>query len=316
MQAVLIQDDEAVDLAAAALGERPVRAVRQTLTASGKAVHRLDLPDGRTVVLRASDSARAFAYTPGNLEALRSLGLPVQTVLASGPTPTGGSYVILDWLPGRDLVYELGGMTRGQMSRLAEQVVDCQRRVGRLPAALRFGWAPVGRSGSLRTWTEMFGEAASPEAADDGTPVGRLRARLCALRRRVEPYFTTVRPTPFLDDLTTKNVLVECGVLRGIIDVDFVCHGDPLLATGATMAAIAGDVPEAGAAFYGEELVRCWNPDADQRLAVWFYAALWAIGSLGQTDAAARPARARSLFQAADGWLSAAEADRGPVAAA
>lgn len=117
-----------------------------------------------------------------------------------------------------------------------------------------------------------------------------------------------MRATAFLDDLTTKNVLVEQGTLSGIIDVDFVCYGDPLLTVGATLASIAADVPEG--VFYGNELARCWAPTAVQRQAIWFYAALWAIGSLSQTDASTQPARARALGAAAESWLGLAEAER------
>jgi aminoglycoside phosphotransferase (APT) family kinase protein len=235
------------------------------------------------------------------------LGLPVQSIFAEGPTDSGGSYVILNWLSGRDLVHELGEMSQLQMSRLAEQVVDYQKHVGGLPQAARFGWAPVGKSGNLEKWSQMFGEVASAAAMDDRTLIGGLRARLCTLRSRVEPYFDQVKPTPFLDDLTTKNVLVENGELSGIIDVDFVCYGDPLLGAGATMACVAADVPQAGA-FYGDELIRCWNPNSQQWLASGFYAALWGIGLLHKTDATADPARAESLKNAVESWLSLAEA--------
>jgi len=237
------------------------------------------------------------------------LGLPVQSIFAEGPTDSGGSYVILNWLSGRDLVHELGEMSQPKMSRLAEQVVEYQQRVGTLPRAARFGWAPIGKSGNLERWTQIFGEAASAAAVDDGTLIGGLRARLCTVRSRVESYFDQVKPTAFLDDLTTKNVLVNNGELSGIIDVDFVCYGDPLLWVGATMAAVAGDVPQTGA-FYGEELIRCWNPNPQQRLAIWFYAALWGIGSLHLTDAIADPRRAQSLKAACETWLAIAEDQR------
>jgi len=298
-----------LQLAEMALGIRPLRAVRQGLSESGNAVYRLYLQNGESAVLRTSDRPNPFAFTGRNLDALRTLGLPVQSVIAEGPTQAGGSYIILNWLPGRDLVHELARLTRAQITRLAERVVEDQRRVGRLPQAARFGWAPIGRNGNLDRWTHLFGEPAAASAVDDGTPIGGLRARLCTLRSRVEPYFETVKPTPFLDDLTTKNVLIENGELSGIIDVDFVCYGDPLLGVGATMAAVAGDVPQAGA-FYGEELIRCWKPNPPQRLAIWFYAALWGIGSLHLTDAASNPKRAESLKKASEAWLGIAEDQR------
>jgi aminoglycoside phosphotransferase (APT) family kinase protein len=289
-----------------ALGVQPLRVVQQGLSESGKAVYRVDLPDDTSAALRTSVRPNTFAFTRRNLDALRRLGVPVQSVLARGPTASGGSFILLSWLPGHDLVHELSAMSRAQMTRLAERVVECQRRVGRLPQATRFGWAAVGRNGVLDRWTQVFGEPASSISVNDGTLIGGLRAGLCTLRGRVESYFDTLRPIPFLDDHSTKNVLIENGRLSGIIDVDYVCYGDPLMSVGATMASIAGEFGE-WEAFYGEELIRCWNPSPDQLLAIWFYAALWAIGSIAQTDHAAHPARADSLIRAARLWLSLAE---------
>lgn len=300
------QEEEAADLVTNALGVCPLRIVPQPLGSSGKSVFRVYLPEKRSVVLRTSVRPKTFGFTRRNLDVLRALELPVQSVLAAGPTASGGSYMILNWIPGRDLVHELAGMSRGQMSRLAEQVVDAQRRLGSLPASNGFGWAPIGQNAPLENWSSAFGQAAPASMVDDGTLLGGLRARLCLLRSRVEPYFSTVPARAFLDDLTTKNVLVENGVLSGIIDVDFVCYGDPLLAVGATMASLAADLPEA-AAFYGAELVRCSSPTAQERLAVWFYAALWGIGTLSLTDAAVHPTRAGALVQAAQSWLRLAE---------
>jgi aminoglycoside phosphotransferase (APT) family kinase protein len=300
------QEMTPLELAEKALGVRPQRVVRQGLSDSGKAVFRVDLPSGESAVLRTSPRAKTFAFTNSNLRVLKALGLPMQSVLAAGATAEGGSYIVLNWLPGRDLIHELSEMSLEQMTTLAERVVECQLRVGSLPKAQRFGWAPIGRSGNLQKWTEVFGTAASAPVIDDGTVLGQMRSRLCGVRSRVEAYFETVVPTPFLDDLTTKNVLVENGALSGIIDVDFVCYGDPLLGVGATMASLAGDALTA--AFYGDELIRCWQPNDQQRLAVWFYAALWGIGSFQLADSATNPARAQSLRRASEGWLSLAEA--------
>jgi len=145
-----------LQLAEMALGIRPLRAVRQGLSESGNAVYRLYLQNGESAVLRTSDRPNPFAFTGRNLDALRTLGLPVQSVIAEGPTQAGGSYIILNWLPGRDLVHELARLTRAQITRLAERVVEDQRRVGRLPQAARFGWAPIGRNGNLDRWTHLL----------------------------------------------------------------------------------------------------------------------------------------------------------------
>src|ERR1700743_1817385 len=98
----VLNENEAIELTAAVMGVQPLRALRAPLTRP-------------------------------NLEVLRWLGLPVPTVLSAGSTGSGGSYILLSWLPGQDLVYELAAMNRSQMSRLAEQWVDLQQRVSQLP---------------------------------------------------------------------------------------------------------------------------------------------------------------------------------------
>jgi aminoglycoside phosphotransferase (APT) family kinase protein len=304
----MIEEEQAIELSAAAMGVRPLRAIREPLSKSGKAVFRIELPNQQTVALRTSDRPRTFAFTQRNFDVLRELGLPVPMVLAQGPTADGGSFIILDWIPGRDLVHELGSMSRTQITRLAEQMVELQQRVAGLPESTGFGWAPIRRNGPLQEWTQVFGETAPAAAVDEDTIMGRFRGRLRRVRSGLEPYFRTVRPRCFLDDLTLKNALVHDGALSGVIDVDFACYGDPLLAIGATLASIAADVGERGS-FYGEELIRCWNPDRLQLRAIWFYASLWAIGFLSMTDANAEPARAESLSSATECWLRRAEAD-------
>jgi aminoglycoside phosphotransferase (APT) family kinase protein len=233
------------------------------------------------------------------------LNLPAQNVLAAGPLASGGSFIILNWIPGRDLADELGSMTRAQMTMVAQQVVNCQRRLGALPQARRCGWAPIGGTGALANWSEAFGEPCTAPL-DDGTLLSSLRARLCHVRLGLEPYLATIAPVCFLDDLTHKNVLVQNGVLRGIIDVDYACYGDPLLTVGATLAGIVSNMAQP-AEFYVDELIRFWNPDPSQLRAIHFYAALWLIGSLAQPDASIDLARAQRLASAADAALSRAE---------
>jgi len=63
-------ESQALQLAERALGARPLRAVRQGLSESGKNVYRIELAEGQSVVLRTSDRPRTFAFTRQNLTAL------------------------------------------------------------------------------------------------------------------------------------------------------------------------------------------------------------------------------------------------------
>lgn len=253
-------------------------------------------------MLRVSPHRNGFAHTGHNLRILREMELPVQAVLASGDTETGGSFIILNWIAGRDLEYELPQMRPEQMTRVAETVTDFQKRVGCLPRSNGFGWAPIGGHPTFVQWTNIFGEPANGEISVDATPLAQLRARLRAVRRSVEPHFASMTPTCFLDDLTTRNVLVERGELQGIIDFDSVCYGDPLMSVGTTLAHLAADVGEAGR-FYGEELIRCWSPGADALRAIYFYAALWVVGFVAAAEGAGDIARATELVDIADAML-------------
>ncbi|MGF7132002.1 hypothetical protein P3T40_003485 [Paraburkholderia sp. EB58] len=135
-----------------------------------------------------------------------------------------------------------------------------------------------------------------------------ISSRLRAIRRSVEPYFASLRPICFLDDMTVNNVLVDHSDLQGIIDVDFVCYGDPSMTIGTTLAHIAADVGAAGR-FYGEELIRCAAPSRDAHRAIYFYSSLWMTGFLATAEAAGQAQRAAELLQAADAMLRIAEAD-------
>jgi Ser/Thr protein kinase RdoA (MazF antagonist) len=303
-----VASNEAAEVAQAALKTGVHHVSRQTLTQSGNAIFRVQLADGRAAAVRINPRRGIFGYTQHNFDALRTLGLPVPNVLASGATAAQGSFIILEWVPGQDLQYELASMSAQQMTRIAETVSDYQKRVASLPESRGFGWAPIRRHATAAQWTEIFGLPSSEEPPDDAPALEHVRARLRALRRSVEPYFASLRPTCFLDDMTVKNVLVEHGDLQGIIDVDFVCYGDPLMTIGTTLAHIAADVGEAGR-FYGEELLRCAAPSRDAHRAIYFYSSLWMTGFLAAAEAAGQAQRAAELLQATDAMLRTAEAD-------
>src|SRR5204863_9344886 len=68
-------------------------------------------------------------------------------------------------------------------------------------------------------------------------------------------YFRAIESTPFLDDTTTKHVLVHHGRLTGIVDVDEVCFGDGLSTIALTqMSLLAHNQQTDYVRFWCEEL--------------------------------------------------------------
>ena len=117
-----------------------------------------------------------------------------------------------------------------------------------------------------------------------------------------------IEPICFLDDLTTKNVIVHDGVLRGVVDFDVVCYGDPMYWLALTQVGVLFDVG-AGGQFYVDELTRLWAPSSYELANLALYSALHAAEFLrwpddGPTDAAS--ARRDRLMTAARSWLVAA----------
>jgi aminoglycoside phosphotransferase (APT) family kinase protein len=230
------------------------------------------LPDGRHVIVRTNRDPGAMRGVRRNLPILRQLGLPVPRLLAADDT-----WLILDKIPGRDLGHELDGMSRRQMTRLAEQVVAFQRLAATLPPAEGYGWQPIGEPGRFASWAAVIDHDLEKSLlrCRDLLPEG-LEGRFLRTLEARRPELERVPPTPFLDDLTTKNVIVDGGELRGVVDFDVVCYGDPRYWLGLTRTAVLS-TNRPGAAFYVEELLRLWGADAADRGLVRFYSALFGL---------------------------------------
>ncbi len=219
---------QVMGLVSAVLGTEPLGATHLPFGHSSVS-YDVALP-GRSVIVRTNARPEVFAKTGHNLAILAGLGLPVPRLLAADLTKSRyhAAYLILDKIPGRDLRYELAGMTAAQMTRLAGRIVAFQRRVATLPPGAGFGWAPIGGRGPFPSWeglirSELRGRADRPEE----DVVADLTARLERALPRFAPHFAGVRPGCFLDDVTIKNVIVQAGELQGLVDFDCVCYGTP-----------------------------------------------------------------------------------------
>lgn len=273
-------------LVAEVLGVQPSATIFQSF-GHNSVTYEAVLP-GRSVMVRMNADASVFAATERNIAVLKELGLPVPVVLASNLSQTRYlfSYIILDKIPGRDLRYELAGMTGTQMTRLAEQIVGYQRRVLTLPLGTGYGYVGIGETGPYSSWLELVRSEVEP------VPVSRF-----------ESYFQQVRPVCFLDDITVKNVIVQNGELQGLIDFDCVCYGDPLYWLALTAVGVVSDVGAAGQ-FYGEELKRLWGLTPQQEQVLAFYCALMAQGFVRGMAAQETPEWNRRMQNATDQWLA------------
>jgi aminoglycoside phosphotransferase (APT) family kinase protein len=148
-------------------------------------------------------------------------------------------------------------------------------------------------------------------AKTTGNPaITRIAQRIAAQVEGYTTYLQAVPPTCFLDDVTTKNVIVENGELQGLVDFDVVCYGDPLYMPALTATAIVADIgPER--LFYVEKLCRHWGMDDEQRRVVALYAALCGLYFLRHVGPHEALEWIGGMFKAVDRWLTRAETQTG-----
>lgn len=266
---------------------RAVRAIRRFPTGLANYVYDVRTDDDQAIVVRMNRPGRGahFASAVYWHRRLVPHGVPLPRLLHydAAPGPGAFPFMIIERLPGGDLGVEYPNLSAGQKRAVAARMATIQRAVGALPSGPGFGYARSYDDRDLHpTWLAVLHAALERSrerigeigAVDPGL-VGRVAAKLPAYAR----YFAAVEPRPFLDDTTTKNVLVHEGRLTGIVDVDNVCFGDALLTPALTEVALRSGG-------HDSDYVRYWASElqlgTEQQAVLNLYAALFCIDFLSE----------------------------------
>ena len=250
----------------------------------GSVTFRATLPS-RTLIVRTNKEPAAFEGTSRNLEILRQLGVPVPEVLFVDLSTTKVPFAVIvtDTFQGRDLGFVLGSMDRQQQSSVAEKIVGFERLVSRLPIGDGYGYVPIGATTHHEEWSAVVFENRNPIPSASDPEVAALIELVVTSTRQAVEFLDATPATPFLDDLTTKNVIVHNGLLQGVIDFDVICYGDPMFWLSLTHVGVISDVGEPGY-FYLRELARLWAPSDGETRKLGLYTALHAAEFLSWGD--------------------------------
>jgi aminoglycoside phosphotransferase (APT) family kinase protein len=216
---------------------------------------------------------------------LKTLGIPVPMLYASclsAPYP----YMLLERLPGSDLGQVYSGLTSSAKKNLAVALTGIQSLVSTLPTIRKFGFAfsdkQTHTTNTKSSWTEVVAADIS-RGEERIRKVGRID---CALSERVrsvlrdhETYLNGVKPVPFLDDITTKNVIINQGTLSGIVDTDEICFGDPFFTLGLTKMSLLSMKVDTD---YIEYWLDAMQANRQQRVIVEFYTLVFCLGFMGE----------------------------------
>ena len=196
----------------------------------GNYVYIIEYPD-RKYVVRCSRENHAYENTVYWLERLSSLDLPVPKVIAKGRFEEY-EYMILSYLEGKDLGLVYPQLREADKKAIAKEVVQIQNKVASLKIddiEENWSWcafidAMLDRSRKRIVQNGYF----------DAGKVERLKSGMESLRA----YFADIKPIAYLDDISSKNLLIHEGHLSGIIDIDWIGIGDKLTFAALTNMAL------------------------------------------------------------------------------
>ena len=249
-------------------------------------VYDVCLDNGEKVVIRMS-SEKTLSLLQGGVywsEQLKKEGIPLPDIIdynfhAEFP------YVIMERLPGKDLGYVYDEMTVEEKMMLSTEIVNIQKTVTRMPKAHGYGYAVSYNDPILtenKSWKDVIIKSlkrSKKRIEETGIcstkPIELLFTRI----ERYNDYFERRKPVPFLDDLTTKNVIIHEGKLSGIVDVDTICFGDKVFQFALTKMALLSQQSKTD---YIDYLAHVYHLSDEQLEVLDFYTAVCCVDFMSE----------------------------------
>lgn len=186
---------------------------------------------GAKYVVRCSEENNAYDNTMYWLEKLSSIEIPVPKVIAKGKI-AGYEYLILSYLEGKDIGLVYLQLKDDDKRAIAKEIVHIQNRVATLRLEnLEPDWS---WSAFVNHMLERAADRIVRNGYFDVQKVECLRGQIGQL----EEYFSNIKPTAYLDDISSKNLLIHNGRISGIIDIDWIGAGDKLTFAALTNMAL------------------------------------------------------------------------------
>jgi len=203
-------------------------------------VYHVKTIDGE-LVLRITENAleRYYLGSVKWLTKLAQLDIPAPVILKHGQY-SDVYFALMSYMPGKDLGEIYHTLNENQKRGIVKCLSAIQRKVAELPSTGRYGYQDA-MCESFTTWLEYIEsgiERSSRQIKQNGIFSADICDSVTAIMHKFKEYFLSVPSKAFLDDITTKNVLINEGKLTGIVDIDEMCYGDPVLTLGLTNMAL------------------------------------------------------------------------------
>lgn len=227
---------------------------------------------GDRYVCRCSAESGAYDNTVYWLEKLSAIEIPVPKIIAKGRFGQY-EYLILTYLEGKDIGLVYSQLKDDDKKVIAREIVRIQKRAAALkPEDPEPDW-------SWQVLVEDMLDRAEERILRNGyfevERVERLRGQLGQLKA----YFDSIKPVTYLDDISSKNLLIHNGRISGIIDVDWIGTGDMLTFAALTNMALLNLEYDTDYVKYILEEVQA--SDVERR-AFLFYTLMYCVDFMGE----------------------------------
>lgn len=221
---------------------KPTEIIRNTVGLAGY-VYTVVFNDTKYVI-KISDDKNLIIGSTYWLNKVKDLDIPTPCVIAENLV-NAPYYFVMSFIPGKDLGLVYSFLLKSEKIIIAKKIIGFQKEIKKLPMAKGFGSLNSYEDSEniCSSWEEsLLNDINRAEEAiiNNGIFSVEYVLKLKQIMPNFKEYFNSIKPEPFLDDITTKNVLIHEGKLSGIIDLDWISFGDEVLFLGlVTMALLS-----------------------------------------------------------------------------
>ncbi len=162
------------------------------------------------------------------LKKLSHLDINIPKIIATGLLGDY-NYVILTYIDGDDLGHVYKDLSKKDKFELSKKVIELQGLISTLPESKSFGHLNSYESNGQKSWADVLYENLNRSRKRfEKTKIfdSKLILPVYDIVERHLEVLNQVKAIPFLDDITTKNILIYNKKYSGIVDLDWVCFGD------------------------------------------------------------------------------------------
>jgi len=218
-------------------------------------------------VIRLSHNSYKESIRLHNL--FSSAGVPVSKPLYSGVC-CDYNYMICSFVNGKEIGLVYTDLTDSEKRTIAKEVVEIQHKVSKIPLPCQF---------DIVGWVQRMLDRARYRIKANGYFDTNKVDETEKLIPLFADYFNNLKPVVYLDDISTKNLLVHNGHVAAVVDIDWLGCGDPLTFVALTNMALLDMQNDTD---YADFLLDEMGASEIERKVFLFYSLLYCVDFMGE----------------------------------